>query len=84
MCVSVCSKDSGTGLTPGHVSTWEAIDITSVSSRRLPEEFDRINSQVHRRLGGILDEIQPDWREHYVLVPALRVPHESPLPHRLP
>jgi hypothetical protein len=63
---------------------WEAIDITSVSSRLLTDEFDRINSEVHRRLGEILDEIEPDWRHHYVLIPARRVPHESPLPHRLP
>lgn len=63
---------------------WEAIDITCVSTRRLPEDFDRINAEVHRRLGGILDEIEPHWRRHYVLIPALRVPHQSPLPHRLP
>jgi hypothetical protein len=63
---------------------WEAIDITSVSSRLLLDEFARINSEVHRRLGEILDEIEPDWRHHYVLIPALRGPHESPLPHRLP
>jgi hypothetical protein len=64
---------------------WEAIDITSVSSTRLlAEEFDEINSEVHRRLGEILDEIEPDWRYHYVLIPALRDSHESPLPHRLP
>ncbi len=63
---------------------WEAIDITSVSSRLLSEEFDRINSEVHRRLGRILDDIEPDWRRHYVLIPALRAAHISPLPHRLP
>jgi hypothetical protein len=69
---------------PRPLEYWEAIHITSVSSRLLPDEFNRINSEVHERLGGILDEIEPNWRDHYVLIPALRVPHESPLPHRLP
>jgi hypothetical protein len=63
---------------------WEAIDVTSASSRLLSEEFDRINSEVHRRLGGILDDIEPDWRRHYVLIPALRAAHSSRLPRRLP
>lgn len=69
---------------PRPLEYWEAIDITSVSSRLLPEKFDRINAEVHRRLGAILDEIEPDWRDHYVLIPALRLPRESPLPRRLP
>jgi hypothetical protein len=52
------------------------------SNRR--KDFDRINAEAHRRLGSILDEIEPDWRRHYVLIPALRRSHHSPLPHRLP
>lgn len=63
---------------------WEAIDVTSVSSQLLLDEFDRINCEVHRRLSEILDEIEPEWRHHFVLIPALRTPHVSPLPHRLP
>lgn len=63
---------------------WEAIDVTSVNTRLLPEGFDRINSEVHRRLSAILDEIEPTWQQHYVLIPALRARRGSPLPHQLP
>lgn len=62
---------------------WEAIDITSLRIRGT-SEFDLVNAEAHRRLGSILDHIEPRWRRHYVLMPALRQPHRSPLPQRLP
>jgi hypothetical protein len=51
---------------------WEAIDVTSVDNRFVSAEFDRMNSVMHRRLGAILDEIEPEWQRYYVLIPALR------------
>jgi hypothetical protein len=51
---------------------WEAIDVTSLPGRRVAGEYALINAEAHRRLGSILDEIEPRWRQFYVLIPPIR------------
>ena len=62
---------------------WDAIDVTSVGPFDA-DEANAVNEEVHRRVGEILDRVEPRWREYYVLIPALTEPHRSPLPRRLP
>ena len=56
---------------------WEAIDITTLKIRGT-SDFDRVNAEAHRRLGSILDQIEPRWRQHHVLIPEVRQPHRLP------
>jgi len=68
---------------PEPLDYWEAIHVTSVGPFSA-ERADAVNEEVHRRLAEILDRVEPRWREHYVLIPALTKPHSSPLPRRFP
>jgi hypothetical protein len=45
---------------------WEAISITSIPTDRAGSDS---NKEMHRRLGQILDEADPGWKRHYILVP---------------
>lgn len=50
----------------GH--NWDWIDITSIPKER---GGWAVNQEMHRRLGVLLDEADPSWRRHYIIVPYI-------------
>lgn len=46
------------------------IEVTSMNPRGVP--FDRVNAEAHERLEAILDEIEPEWRSYYIILPSER------------